>query len=38
MWEATYNVMEKYMGMKPTVPLADTYTDAYLPANLPSCH
>jgi NitT/TauT family transport system substrate-binding protein len=38
MWESTYDVMEKYMGLKPTVKLADTYTDAYLPASLPACH
>lgn len=38
MWESTYNVMEKYMGLKPTVKLADTYTDEYLPATLPACH
>lgn len=38
MWESTYSVMEKYMGLKPTVKLADTYTDEYLPATLPACH
>ena len=38
MWESTYDVMEKYMGLKPTVKLADTYTDEYLPASLPACH
>jgi len=38
MWESTYDVMEKYMGFKPTVKLADTYTDEYLPATLPACH
>ena len=38
MWESTYDVMEKYMGLKPTVALADTYTDEYLPASLPACH
>ena len=37
-WQSTYDVMEKYMGLKPTVKLADTYTDEYLPATLPACH
>lgn len=36
-WQSTYDVMEKYMGLKPTVKLEDTYTDEYLPAKLPAC-
>ncbi len=37
-WDSTYDVMKKYMGLKPKMPVSATYTNAYLPATLPACH
>jgi len=37
LWNTTYDVMTKYMGLKPTLKVTDIYTDAYLPKPLPAC-
>lgn len=37
LWKSTYEVMKNYMGLKPTVPVSETHTDAYLPKKLPAC-
>lgn len=37
LWNTTYTMMKKYMGLHATVPVSDTYTNDYLPDPLPSC-
>lgn len=36
-WQQTYDVMTNFMGLKPSVPVEKTHTDAYLPKDLPAC-
>ena len=38
LWDSTYDVMTKYMGLKATVPVSAIYTNAYLPNPLPACN
>jgi len=37
LWKSTYSVMKNYMGLDATVPVSQTYTNAYLPKDLPAC-
>lgn len=37
LWETTYDVMTNYMGLDSGVDIEATYTDEYLPDELPSC-
>lgn len=37
LWDTTYEIMTNYMKFEPKVPVAEIYTDDYLPAELPAC-
>ena len=37
LWDTTYEIMTKYMKLDAKVPVQDTYTNDYLPAQLPAC-
>jgi NitT/TauT family transport system substrate-binding protein len=37
LWDTTYDIMTNYIGLEATVDVSDTYTDDYLPDELPAC-
>jgi NitT/TauT family transport system substrate-binding protein len=37
LWDTTYDIMTHYMKLDAKVPVEDTYTNDYLPAELPAC-
>ena len=37
LWDTTYEIMTNYMKFEAKVPVGETYTDNYLPAELPAC-